>query len=150
MLVNYIRASEEARNNNTGELQHVKLALVDQTAKQSADLGALRSIVLSRLDQQQEAAITVREQTDQRVKQILDAATETLQNTRNMCHEASVYQRLIASLQYPEIRIRHSQIPKPYKDTFSWIIDSAPFRPWLERSGASSGSMAKLALGSRL
>ena len=83
---------------------------------------------------------------------ILQSVLVALQNVRDRGGDSTRCQRIISSLTFKEMPMRHLQIPKTYANTFAW--DDDPFRPWLEgfdgtfwidgKSGSGNSTMMKM------
>jgi hypothetical protein len=65
---------------------------------------------------------------------ILQSVLVALQNIGDRGDDSTRCQRIISSLTFKEMPMRHLQIPETYANTFAWILDDYPFRPWLESS----------------
>lgn len=107
--------------------------LLDQAAERSKDLKA-REQSLRKLDDRLKAIKAAQEAKDSRLQRSLHLILQAVETTDKACRDASICYRLISSLHFSELPMRHDQIPEAYQSSFSWITEDAPFRPWLERS----------------
>lgn len=66
---------------------------------------------------------------------ILKSLLVALQTVSKRGGDSVRCQEIISSLRFKEMPMRQIQIPETYADTFAWILEDYPLRPWLESSG---------------
>lgn len=75
-----------------------------------------------------------------KAEEICKSVLVSLEAIKNQGDEATRCQRILSSLRFKEMPLRHIQIPETYADTFSWVLNNYPFQPWLEASNSNDGA----------
>ena len=112
--------SSQAQIDNVDQLRLMKAEIMDLAEMHRRTIAANRAVDLSA-----------------KSEAILQSVLATLQKVGEKGDDSTRCQRIVSSLTFKEMPMRHVQIPETYANTFAWMLEDYPFRPWLEGSGGT-------------
>jgi len=115
-----VRTSEQAQINNVKQLSQLKVEVVKLADKLHEATATRTPVELSA-----------------NAEDILKSVLAALRTVSRSGGNSVRCQDIVSSLKFKEMPMRQIQIPETYADTFAWILDDYPLRPWLESSGGT-------------
>jgi hypothetical protein len=115
-LHDVMRTSTQIQTDNVEALHQVKTEIVElaETHRRAFDSNK----------------VDMAENTDLILQSVLGA----LHSVNEKGSDFARCQNILASLTFEQMPMRHFNIPETYADTFAWVLEDYPFRPWLEGS----------------
>jgi hypothetical protein len=112
-----MRTSAQVQIDNVDALRQVKAEIVElaETHRRAFDSNRV---------------IDISENTEVVLQSVLGA----LHSVNEKGSDSAKCQKILSSLTFEQMSTRHSNVPKTYADTFAWVTENDPFRPWLEGS----------------